>query len=95
MSGQLDEISQAIGHLQSESEERRRAHERSHALLENISRRIEPLHTLPERVEKLEEVAQDYKRTKNKALGVVAGMSLGGTAIGQAIVNWFKGGGAS
>ena len=92
MSGQLDEISQAIGRLQSESEERRRAHEKSHALLEVISRRIEPLHTLPERVEKLEETAQDYRRTKNKAIGLVAGISAGGTVSIQAIINWFKGG---
>lgn len=36
------------------------------------------------------ENGKDWKKTKNRAVGAVFGISLGGGAVGTTITNWFK-----
>lgn len=83
--GELNDISLAIGRLQEAIEASREDHKKLAARVETMNDKLDILPSLVTRVEKIEPLALDWQKTKNKALGAIAVTGLGGLGVGTGI----------
>lgn len=86
MSGQLHEISQAIGRLEAAAEEHQRQNLTLFRKLDELHNQVADLAPVVETVKAIKPEVEDWTRTKNKALGVLAVLSAVMGAAGSWIV---------
>lgn len=81
----LDEVSRAIGRMEALLIEQGKD-------ISKIQETVAPLLPLVQRVDAIEPHVEDYKRNKNRLLGIVAGLSAAGGGAAGWISKMFSGG---
>lgn len=72
----IDEMSRALGRIEALIVEQGRD-------LNDVKKAVEPVPVLIQRMDKIEPHVEDYKRSKNRVLGMVLGLGAGsGGAVG-------------
>ena len=84
-SGELHEISLAIGRLQQSIEDSRTDHQKLAQKVDQMDSKLDVIPKLVLRLNRVEPLAFDWQKTKNKALGAIALTSLGGIGIGTGV----------
>ena len=83
----LDKISQAIGALQADSRTAGDQRDKIFEKLDEIGRVVAEtagqLPALTERLEKIEPHVEDYKRVKNRGIGIIGAAAFGAAALTQ------------
>ena len=88
---QLDQISEAIGRLQSQYDQRAGLLDQLARKIDCLDKKVDRLLHLPADVKELQEIAENYKALRNRGLGVLAVMGTAGGAFGSGIISWIKG----
>ena len=85
--GELHQISQAIGALQAKTDEGGRQHQETNEKLDELMAMIAPLKDLPQRVLSVEIKMERMAMTKARATGFIAGVSAVGGIAGS-VLTW-------
>jgi hypothetical protein len=85
MSSQLDPISMAIGDLRRAVAQAAQDRQEMRAVLEEVSRKLEPLPVLVEKFEAIKPHIERWKRLEQRGAGLLAGVALAAGAIGLGI----------
>lgn len=91
MAGELNQISLAIGALQADGEQARRHRDAIWKKLEGIEEKLGPLAVLANDVALMKPAVDDWRMTKQRALGILALLSLLFTLLGfmaQFVITW-------
>lgn len=83
--GELNEISVAIGQLQADSATAKLQHERTLRKLEEIGESIAKLANLADDVAEMKPAVEDWTRTKQRGLGIIAGAGIAGAGASQGL----------
>jgi len=87
----LDEMSRAIGALQAGMEIAREQHVKLDATLHDMNDKLDLLMPVIKDVAEMKPHVDDYKRLKQRGIGILAGVGLVGGSLGSAITGWLKG----
>lgn len=85
--GDLNGISQAIGGLQEAAKQAQRNHEAVWGALSKMREDLTPVLTLERRITAMEADVDDWRRIKQRGIGVLILAGLAGTALGAGIGN--------
>lgn len=88
MTGQIDQISAAIGALQADARTARDEHTQTANTLKNITEKLDLLLPVVKDVAEMKPHIEDYKRLKQRGLGIIAGVGLTGGGFGAALTHW-------
>lgn len=88
MAGELHEISQAIGRLEANEEERLRQISALFRKLDEVRDQVADLKPIVEVVKEMKPSVEDWNRTKNRAMGAIAFLSCIAAVMG-AVGSWF------
>ena len=90
MSG-LDQISAAIGRLQEAQENAERQRERMFEKLDSIAVQTAELPALARRIGEMEPHVEDYKRLKQRGVGVLGLIAVAGSLLGAWVRELWEG----
>lgn len=83
----MDDISRAIGSLETEVR-------RTRDQLTQISAKLDTLASLPRRVHRLEPIVEDYARMRQRGIGLLLGASIAAGSVGAVLrdaIKWLHG----
>jgi chromosome segregation ATPase len=83
---ELDQISAAIGRLQEAQESAERQRARIFEQLARIAEQTSEIPGLANRIEAMEPHVEDYRRLKQRGIGVLGVIAVGGSLLGA----WFR-----
>lgn len=88
MAGELHEISQAIGRLEANEEERTRQISALFRKIDDLGEKVAEIKPIVETVKEMKPSVEDWNRTKNRAMGAIAFLSCIAAVMG-AVGSWF------
>jgi hypothetical protein len=83
--GKLDQISQAIGCLQESARAAQRTHDAIWSELKELRSELAPIVALKKDVDDMRPHVEDWRRTKQRGVGLLAAAGVGGGLLGQGL----------
>jgi hypothetical protein len=88
--GELNQISQAIGSLQESARAAQRSHDAMWLELKQMRSELAPIVALKKDVDDMKPHVEDWRRTKQRGVGMLAAAGIGGGLLGQGLSALFR-----
>ena len=83
--GSLDEVSRTIGQIEGDIKGLQDGQKGTHALLREVSDKLDALHGLPDRVSRMEPEVDSYRKMRQRGIGIGIALTTAGALDGAKI----------